>query len=172
MIHIHRGSALDVQTEAVLRAIRTDLSPVSPASRDLGHAAGSIVEEHLGRLGSLPLGGAVITPAGDLACDFLIHAVVMSDDEAQTSATVVRAVRNSLRRAVDWGVGSLALPPLGIGVGTTEPEDAARTLVEILSDHLHEGTPPGELTVVVSSDFEESLFRRLVQDFGGDEAGS
>ena len=168
MIDVLRGSILEVGTEAVVRPIRTDLTPVSAASRDLGTWAGSSVEEHLSRLGSLPLGGAVLTPAGKLPCDFLIHAVIMSEDEPATSATVRKAVQNALRRATDWDVVSLAFPPLGIGAGNTEPEDAARELVGILFEHLDEGACPLELTVVVTSEFEEDLFRRLVGDRAAD----
>lgn len=168
MIHVVQGSILEVESEAVIRPIRTDLTPVSAASRDLGTAAGDAVEEHLLRLGSLPLGGAVMTPAGGLPCDFLIHAVVMSEDEPQTSANVQKAVQNGLRRATDWGIGSLALPPLGIGVGTTEPEVSARALAEILFDHLDEGQPPLDLTLVVGSDYEADLFRRLVEELEAD----
>lgn len=168
MIRILRGSLMEVEVGAVVRPIRADLSPVSAASRDLGAAAGPLVEEHLTRLGSLPVGGAVLTPAGELPSDFLIHAVVMSQDDPQTFATVQKAVQNSLRRASDWGVESLALPPLGIGVGTTEPEAAARALLEILFNHVDEGAPPLELTVVVASPFEEDLFTRLADDMVSD----
>lgn len=168
MIRILHGSLTEVDTEAVVRPIRADLTPVSPISRDLESAAGAAVEKHLTRLGSLPLGGAVITPAGDLPSGFLIHAVVMSVDEPQTSASVQRAVQNSLRRATDWGIVSLALPPLGIGAGTTEPETSARTLVELLFNHLDEGAPPLDLTVVVTSPYEEELFTRLVEELTAD----
>lgn len=170
MIRVVRGSILEIETEAVIRPIRTDLTPVSATSRDLAAGAGEAVQEHLLRLASLPLGGAVMTAAGKLPCDFLIHAVVMSEDEPQTSANVQKAVQNSLRRATDWAVESLALPPLGIGVGTTEPEVSARALTEILFNHLDEGAAPLDLTVVVTSDFEEDLFRRLVEELAGDRA--
>lgn len=159
---MRRASLTEVEASAVVRPIRTDLSPVSAASRDLGTWAGSAVEDQLMRLGTLPLGGAVITAGGKLACDFLIHAVVMSEDEPQTSTIVQRAVQNSLRRAKDWALDSMALPPLGISVGTTEPEVSARALIEILRDHLAEGAPPLDLTIVVGSDFEAELFERLV----------
>jgi len=155
---------MEVEAEGVMRPIRTDLTPVSAVSRDLGIWAGSDVEEKLTRSGTLPLGGAVMTPGGKLSCDFLIHVVVMSEDEPLTSTTVERAVRNGLRRARDWELESLALPPLGIGVGMTEPEISARALVEILSDHLDEGEPPLDLTIAVTSDFEAELFGRLVDE--------
>ncbi len=164
MIRVVRGPLTDAEAEAVVRPIRSDLAPVTAAARDLAVAAGPIMEQRLARLESLPVGGAVMTPAGALAADFVIHAVVMSEDEPQTTATVQRALRNGLARAVDWGVKSLALPPLGLGVGLTEPEISARALVEILYNHLDEGREPLDFTLVVTSSFEEDLFARLVDE--------
>lgn len=170
MIRVHQGSFLEVEAEGFVRPIRSDLAPVSAVSRDLGTAAGEMVEEQLARSGSIPLGGAVMTPAGALPFDFLIHVVVMSEDEPQSSATVQRALRNGLRRATDWAMESLALPPLGIGVGTTEPEDAARALAEILFNHLDDGAPPLDLTLVVSSAFEAEMFERLIAELSADRS--
>lgn len=168
MIRVHHGSFQDVEAEGFVRPIRNDLSPVSALSRDLGTSAGEMVEEQLQRSGSLPLGGAVMTPAGELPCDFLIHVVVMSEDEPQSSATVQKAVRNGLRRATDWALESLALPPLGIGVGMTEPEVSARALVELLFNHLDEGAPPLDLVIVVSSVFEAEMFEGIIRDLEAD----
>ncbi len=152
-----------VETEALLRPIRSDLAPVTAAARDVAMAAGPRMHDRLEGLGSLPVGGAVMTPGGDLAADFVIHAVVMSEEEPQTTQTVQRAVRNGLARAADWGIESLALPPLGIVAGLTEPEVSARALVDILFNHLDEGREPLDLAVVVTSSFEEDLFTRLIE---------
>ncbi|NNK61858.1 MAG: hypothetical protein HKO98_01510 [Gemmatimonadetes bacterium] len=143
---------------------------MSTISRDLGAGAGESVDEQLTRSGPIPLGGAVMTPAGELPFDFLIHVVVMSEDEPQSSSTVQRALRNGLRRASDWAMDSLALPPLGIGVGTTEPEVAARALAELLFNHLDDGAPPLDLTVVVSSAFEAEMFERLIVEMAADRS--
>jgi O-acetyl-ADP-ribose deacetylase (regulator of RNase III) len=106
----------------------------------------------------------VLTPAGLLSAPYLIHVVVMSEDEPQTPISVQRALRNGLRRANDWGLASVALPPLGLSVGMIEPEESARALVEVLFNHLDEGAAPLNLTIVVASDFEAGLFEGLVQE--------
>lgn len=162
MIRVVVGDLAAQPAEGLLRPVRTDMAPVSAASRDIAIAAGEQLEERLVRLGTLPLGGAVLTPAGNLAAGFLIHAVVMSEEEPQTGLTVQRALRNGLRRATDWGLASLALPPLGLGVGTTDPEGAARALVEILFNHLDEGAAPLDLCIVVGSKYEAELFEGLI----------
>ncbi len=170
MIRVRVGKLSDQTVEGVMRPVQSDFSPVSHASRDLAAAAGERVEQKLSRVGPLPVGGAVMTPAGNLPCDFLIHVVVSSADEAQSSFSVRKAVQNGLRRASDMGLTSLALPPLGLGAGMTEPEDAARSLCEILFQHLDEGEPI-EITVVVPSPYEEEVFSRMVQELADERRG-
>lgn len=168
MIEVVLGALAEQKASAVLRAIRSDLGPVNAISRDVGLAAGEGLDARLEQVGSLPLGGAVMTPAGDLAADFIIHAVVMSSEEPQTAVTVQKALRNGLRRAADWGLETLALPPLGMGAGTIEAEDSARALLDILFQHLDEGQPPLALTIVVGSEYEAGLFNRMVDELSGD----
>jgi len=164
MIHVVQGDLREQRVDGLLRPVRSDLAPVSNASRDVVVDAGEELQQRLSRMGILPVGGAVLTPAGRLPAAFLIHAVVMSEEEPQTALSVQRAVRNGLRRATDWGLGSLALPPFGMAAGTADPEDSARVLVEILFNHLDEGNAPLDLTIVVSSGFESQLFTRLVDE--------
>ena len=171
MIRITLEPLARIRVDGVVRPIRSDLAPVNTMSRDLWTAAGEAVAERLSNVGSLPVGGAIITPAGALPADFVIHVVVMSDDEPQTSTSVQRALQNGLRRASDFGMSSLAVPTLGIGVGNTEPEAAARALVEILYDHLGEGRPPTELLISVPSPYEASLFEPLVEERARERGG-
>ena len=67
MIRVVLGALEDSDTEAILRPIRSDLTPVSAASRDVGSAAGPLMEERLQSQGSVPVGGAILTPGGSLA---------------------------------------------------------------------------------------------------------
>ncbi len=164
MIRVVTGALADAGTEAVVRPIRTDLAPVSSASRDVAVAAGPAVEKRLERLGTLPLGSAVMMPGGDLPADFIIHAAVMSEEEPPTIPVVQKALRNGLHHAVDWEIRSVAVPPLGMGAGLTDPESWARGLVETLRVHLDEGKDPLDLVIVVSTSYEQELFARLVED--------
>jgi serine/threonine-protein kinase len=153
-----------LSVQGVVRAVRPDLSPVDAKARDLLSAAGRELEERLARIGPIPVGGAVLTPAGRLDADFLIHVVVMSDEEPQSSMSIQRALRNGLRRAADWGLESLAVPALGLGAGSIDAEIPARALVDLLFNHLDEGVPPLDLTIAVASEYEATLFERLVQE--------
>ncbi len=163
MIRVVVGDLALQETEGVLRPIRADLTPTTAGGRNVEERAGDVMTERLERMGMLPVGGAVITPGGSLGSAFVIHAVVASGDEPETAHSTELALRNGLRRATEWGLTSLALPPLGLGVGMVDAEDVAHGVVEMLIDHLDEGQPPLELTIVVSNAYEEAIFSRVVE---------
>ena len=71
----------EVEVEAFLRPVSSGLEAVTPASRRMELGAGEVLQEHLERTGELPVGGAVITPGGDLGALFLIHVVIQSPEE-------------------------------------------------------------------------------------------
>ncbi len=170
MIQVVVGSLASQEVEGVVCPIRSDLTPLTAGARDVLHLAGARVGERLRQLGALPVGGAVITPGGGLGAAFIIYVVTTSEEESETSMSVQKALRNALRRAADWEMAALALPPLGAGVGHMEPEEAARAQVEILGNHLDEGRPPLELTIVAASEYEAEVFRRQVGDLSRDRA--
>lgn len=168
MIRVAIGDLSLQEVEGLLRPIRDDLTPTTGAGRDLAARAGEAMDDRLSRMGTLPVGGAFITPGGLLPSAFVIHIVVSSPEESETSATVQRALQNGLRRAAEWGLTSLALPPLGFGVGMVQPEEAAKGLVGVLVDHLDAGEPPLELTIVVSNEYEEGIFTQAVESLTHD----
>jgi O-acetyl-ADP-ribose deacetylase (regulator of RNase III) len=163
MIRVVLGVLHEQETEGILRPIRSDLDPATAASRDVSEAAGASMNDKFEQVGSIPLGGAIITPAGDLTADFVIHAVVSSPDEPESPSSVQKALRNSLRRAVDLGLESLALPPLGAGAGQLDAEGCALAMLEVVFFHLDEGQPPQDVRIIVGSEYEQSVFDELVR---------
>ena len=95
-------------------------------------------------MGDLPVGAAVITPGGKLEAAFLIHVVLQSSEEPVTSEGLRAALKNGLRRAAEWGLESMALPPLGTGAGNLDAQEAAAVMVPILADHLLSSENPRE----------------------------
>jgi len=151
-----------------VRAIRSDNAPLTAEARDVLLGAGPAVVERLDQMGDLPVGGAFVTPGGALEASFIIHVVTASEEEPETALTVQLALRNGLRRAAEWGMESLAVPPLGLGVGHLDVEDGARAMVEILLNHLDEGQPPLALTIVATNEYEAEVFHRLVSSLAAD----
>jgi O-acetyl-ADP-ribose deacetylase (regulator of RNase III) len=164
------GELSQSDAAAVVRAVRSDGEAITASGRRLELLAGESVAQRLQGLGDLPVGGAVITPAGDLPIQFIIHAVLQSVEDPVSSVTVRRALVNVLRRARDLGLSSLALPLLGTGAGNLDAEEAARLLMEALRDHLGQGEAPRRFEVVVENAYEEGLFTELAARSSAGEA--
>jgi O-acetyl-ADP-ribose deacetylase (regulator of RNase III) len=168
VIHVVVGELASSAGEGIICPVRSDLAPMTTAARDVLTRAGPAVLDRLTGMGLLPVGGAFVTPGGELHASFLIHLVTAAEDEPETSLSVQRALRNGLRRAVEWGLASLTVPSLGVGVGHFEPEEDARAIVAILVNHLDEGQPPLDITLVVPNEYEREIFTRLVEQLTRD----
>lgn len=152
-----------VPADAVVRPIRSDGAALTAAGRLLEVGAGSSVLERLEAGGDLPVGGAVLTSGGELATPFIIHVVLQSPSEPVSVATVRLALLNVLRRAVDWELESIVLPPLGTGAGNLDAEDVAGVMLPVLLDHLEEGGHPARVLLAVSPGYEEDVFLRTLE---------
>ena len=83
-------------------------------------------------------------------------------DQPVTADGVRRALSNGLRRAVEWEIETLAVPPLGLGAGNLDAEEAAGIMVPVPVDHLRTARHPREVFVVVESDYEREAFERAL----------
>lgn len=169
MIDIRVGELADADTVAVLRPVSTDFSPVTPAMRRLELEAGPAVATQCRQLGDLPLGSAAITGAGDLPAEFMVHVAICSPHDPVTETAVRQALLNGLRRLGDWGLDSVAMPPLGTGAGNLDPELAARLMVEVIRDEAGEAL--SRIVFVVENEYERDAFERATGGAPDDASG-
>lgn len=162
MIRVRVGTLVDSRGDGVVRPISGHLEPVTSESRDLLAVAGGVVQLRLEQCGELPAGAAVVTPAGKLPFQFLIHVAVQSFAEPATPQLIQAAFLNGLRRAEALGLDSISTPPLGTGAGSLNAEAAAEAMNEAWQVHCRKGVPPSSLEVVVGSSYEEDVFLRLM----------
>ena len=159
MIEVVQSDITSLRASAILRPVSAEWDPVSGPARRLEVAAGPQLLEHCEKLGDLPVGSAVLTPAGNLNADYIVHAIVRSVDEQVSESTVYRALQNALRRCVEWGIESLAMPPLGTGAGNLDAEDAAGVMVPVLLEHMRAADYPNTVAIVVESEYERDVFQ-------------
>jgi O-acetyl-ADP-ribose deacetylase (regulator of RNase III) len=153
--------------EAIVRPVNADLGATTPLLRRLEAAAGNGLQEHLRKHEALPVGSAVVSAAGALPVELLVHAVVSSDDEPVSLHSVRRALTSALRRALDWQIGALAIPPFGLGAGNLAIEDSAAVLAEVLAEHVSGGARfPEVITVVAETDEEASVLSQSLRQKG------
>ncbi len=147
-----------VDTDAVLRPTTAALEPTTKSLRKLETVAGAYFKKQISTQTELAVGSAVVTDAGDLTADMVIHAVVSSVDEPVTEGSVRQALNSALQRAGDWQIARIATPPIGTGAGNLLIEDAARIMIDVLNQATPTSVYPREVCIVVDNEEDKALF--------------
>jgi O-acetyl-ADP-ribose deacetylase (regulator of RNase III) len=152
--------------EAIARPVNAMLGATTPVMRKLERAAGAAFTDKARLSEPLPVGAAVVTNAGDLQVELLIHGVVSSDDEPVTRATVRLALMSALQRAIAFQIRDLAIAPFGLGAGNLDIEDSADVMVEVISEHMKRSAYPASVVIVDETDHEEQILRARLRTSG------
>jgi O-acetyl-ADP-ribose deacetylase (regulator of RNase III) len=160
VIEVRTDDLAFVAADAIARPVDAELHATTPLMRRLE------VARHLRVNEPLAVGSAVVTPAGELGVELLIHGVVSSDTEPVSRTSVRQAVSSALQRAADWGIEHLALTPFGLGAGNLDIEESAEIIADVVRHHRQTAKRPSTITVVVETTFEQDVFERLLAGVG------
>src|SRR5207247_10279969 len=116
-LETERGDISQARVDAVVNAANNHLWMGAGVAGALKRAGGLEIEREAVAKGPVEIGEAVVTSGGALPAKYVIHAAVMGQDLQTDQSKIRKATRNSLIRARELGVASIAFPALGTGVG-------------------------------------------------------
>jgi O-acetyl-ADP-ribose deacetylase len=133
------GDLLEQETEAIVNAWNRNIIPwwlllPQGVSGAIKRRAGLAPFRELGRMGPIPLGGAVATGAGWLPFKAIIHVAGINMLWRASERSIRNAVRNAVALAEQMGLRSLAFPLIGAGSGGFPAERAEAVMLETLSE--------------------------------------
>ena len=155
MIRAVAGDLASVAADAVARPATTRLEPLTPALQRLDDAAGPRFPAQRAVRRELGVGSAVVTGAGDLAAEFVVHLVLGPAEDAVTTDTLRRAVEAALFQCMQWQIGTLACPIPA--AGNLAPDGALTTLLEVLRVHMRVATHPANVLIITETAAEADL---------------
>ncbi|HYR42066.1 MAG TPA: macro domain-containing protein [Terriglobia bacterium] len=129
-LETQRGDISQAKVDAVVNAANNHLWMGAGVAGALKRAGGGDIEREAVAKGPIEIGQAVITSGGSLHAKYVIHAAVMGQDLTTDQSKIRKAMKNSLMRAHELGIGSIAFPALGTGVGGFPPELAAEAIID------------------------------------------
>ena len=148
---------------AIIRPATATLGATTPLLRRLEIAGGAALFDLLKVAEPLPVGSAVVTGAGALPVELLVHAIVSSPTERVTRDGVRRAFRSALERAHAWQLADVAVPPLGLGAGNLELEVSAELMADELARHRRVAEYPRRVTLVAETPDEAAALEFAMQ---------
>jgi len=165
-IEVQRGDISNADVDAVVNAANNHLWMGSGVAGALKRAGGVEIESEAVSKGPIDVGEAVVTRGGKLAAKYVIHAAAMGQDLTTDRSKIAMATRNSLARAAELGVESIAFPALGTGVGGFPADSAADAMVTECTAFLKKGSA-ASLKRILFVLFSEDVFETFAKQLHG-----
>jgi len=159
-IEIRQGDITDQpDVDAIVNAANTDLMLGAGVAGAIRRKGGNIIDEEGRKKAPIRLGEAAVTTAGSLPNKFVIHAAAMGyrpEDDlvpkkpgTESSAEIIRdATINSLRRAEELKLKSIAFPALATGVAGFPIDECAEVMITAARNYASEH-PDSSIELVV-----------------------
>jgi O-acetyl-ADP-ribose deacetylase (regulator of RNase III) len=135
-IELWNGDIVDLEVDAIVNAANLSLWMSTGVGGEIKRAGGDAIEFAAVRQAPVPLGEAIVTPAGHLAARIVIHAVSLDRDRRTSGEIIDKAVRSAMARAREQRIKSIAFPAMGTGVGGFPLDEAARVTVQAVREEL------------------------------------
>jgi O-acetyl-ADP-ribose deacetylase len=157
-----QGDLTEADCEAVVNAANTDLILGAGVAGAIRTKGGPQIQAECDRHGPIPLGEAAVTSGGKLKARYVIHAAGMHLGERATEESLRNTTRNSLKRAAEKSIKSVAFPAIGTGIAGFPMKRCAEVMLEEIRAHLQRERLPERVEMVLFdraalTAFEEAL---------------
>ena len=159
-LELIEGDITELEVDAVVNAANEDLQLGSGVAGAIREKGGPSIQEECDRIGSTPVGTAVLTGGGNLTARHVIHAVGPRMGEGDEDRKLASAIRSSLALADRHGLKSIALPAISTGTFGFPVDRCARILLTEVYRYLQGGTKIERVAVSLWGDDNFEIFKR------------
>lgn len=157
-ILLQQGDITDADVNAVVNAANTHLQLGAGVAGAIRRKGGPTIQQECDAIGPIPLGEAVTTNGGQLPARYVIHAASMHLGGLTTEASLRDATVNSLTRAVDKQLISIAFPALGTGIAGFPLDRCAQIMLAEVRKHLASQSTLQRILFVLFDDVALKVF--------------
>lgn len=164
VVRLVRDDLTSMDVDALVFDIDSDMKLGAGFGSAIQRRGGIVIQKELEEIGSCPTGEAVVTQAGILKADYIIHVNGPKFREQDEEGKLRSATRSALRRADEKGIKRLAFPPIGTGLYQVPMELCVRVMVGTVSEHLANDTTLEEVLFVTMDDREYGPFKKKLEE--------
>ena len=135
-IGLRQGDLTEADVDAIVNAANNDLMLGGGVAGAIRVKGGPAIQQECDKIGTIPLGEAAITGAELLRARHVIHAASMRLGESTSEENLRAATRNSLMRADENSLKTIAFPAIGTGIAGFPIERCAQVMLEEVRAHL------------------------------------
>jgi O-acetyl-ADP-ribose deacetylase (regulator of RNase III) len=164
VLRLVRGDITDMEVEAFMFDITEDVKLGSGFGGAIQQRGGIVIQKQLDEIGSCPTGEAIVTEAGILKADWIIHANGPKFREEDEEEKLRKTIKSVLTRVDEKGIRRLAFPPIGTGLYQVPLDLCTRVMVDTITDHLANGSTLEEVLIVAPDNREFNPFKAKFEE--------
>lgn len=168
MIQLIKGDITKIKVDAIVNAANTSLLGGGGVDGAIHKAGGSEIlyecQKIRNKQGGCKVGEAVITTAGNLPANFVIHTVgpVWNGGKHNEESLLISAYRNSLLLAEENKVQSISFPNISTGIYKFPKNLAATIAIQTVSEFLNNATQIEEVIFVCYDQENYDLYKEIL----------
>jgi O-acetyl-ADP-ribose deacetylase (regulator of RNase III) len=166
-VSIRQGDLTEAKVEAIVNAANNDLLLGGGVAGAIRAKGGPSIQEECRIIGPIRIGEAAITSGGKLTARYVIHAASMALGGQTQEAGLRESTRNSLTRAKEKKLESIAFPAIGTGIAGFPMDRCAEVMLEEIHTHLTGETTIQRVEIVLFDASASSIFKRVFSKMDG-----
>ena len=140
ILELLQGDITEMTTEAIVNAANAQLILGAGVAGAIRKKGGPKIQQECNKKAPTFVGGAVITTAGNLKAEYVIHAVGPRMGEGNEDEKLKNATLNSLKLADGNAIKSISFPAVSTGVFGFPLQRCAEIMLATTIDYLKGGT--------------------------------
>ena len=157
------GDITKLEVDAIVNPANSEGEMGGGVAAAIKKSGGKKIEEEAMELAPIPPGNAVVTSAGKLKCDFVIHAPTMMVPGQRTSMEkIFSAVTAALQVSAELSISKLAMPGMGTGTGGVPIEAVAKAIADAIRRF---STLSSTISEIICVDKNKELVQAMENDW-------
>jgi len=167
-IELVEGDITELEADAIVNAANEYLKHGGGVAAAIVRKGGWAIQEESDRYvrehGPVPVGRVAVTGAGRLRAKYVIHAVGPRYGDPQGDEKLASAIRNSLFKAEELGLESVAMPAISTGAFGYPYERCARIMARVLKEFAPSAKSLKRVVVCLYGREAYETFRRVFEE--------
>ena len=160
-IELIQGDITESDSDAIVNAANSLLVMGAGVAGAIRAKGGFSIQEECNKIGGCPVGDASVTGGGNLKAKYVIHAVGPQWGEGGEDKKLKNATINSLKRAEELKLTSIAFPALSTGIFGFPMDRAASITLRAICDYLKGATCIKHVILVLFDSNGFGLFKNF-----------
>ena len=162
-IELIQGDITESDSDAIVNAANSLLVMGAGVAGAIRAKGGFSIQEECNKIGGCSVGDASVTGGGNLKAKYVIHAVGPQWGEGGEDKKLKNATINSLKRAEELKLTSIAFPALSTGIFGFPMDRAASITLRAICDYLKGATCIKRVILVLFDSNGFGLFKNFLK---------